>query len=313
MHVTMSCGSKPRGWLYLAIAATAAIWIAGWFAGFHPTVTAAQVQGTKRVLLLTHNLYYTHPYVTALEDVLAEWGRTAGFTVTSLEGYKQTLSCTSQKPCDPSVVDLSMVTRKYLSQFDGIVASTNGELPFSDEAKQALADFVQKDGKGIVFLHNAALTLYTWAPWGKMLGAYMGSTARIFDPSNAAQRPAVMRIEDCNHPATRHLSEHWTLHDEFYQFATTVGELGPTKYPAPIAFSRDNVRVLISFDLERTDFEGVQGWEQGADSPQVWYQNIGKGRTFYSAIGHREDLWRSDTVYRQFVTGAIRWALGLEK
>ena len=29
-------------------------------------------------------------------------------------------------------------------------------------------------------------------------------------------------------------------------------------------------------------------------------------------INH-QDLWRSDPVYRQFITGAIRWVLGLEK
>lgn len=80
-----------------------------------------------------------------------------------------------------------------------------------------------------------------------------------------------------------------------------------------MAFDRHNVHVLVSFDSERTDFTGVKGYEKGGDYPQVWYQTIGQGRTFYSAIGHREDLWRSDATYRQFVTGAIRWVLKLEQ
>lgn len=53
--------------------------------------------------------------------------------------------------------------------------------------------------------------------------------------------------------------------------------------------------------------------QKRGDYPQVWYQTPGKGRTFHTAIGHREDLWRIDATYRQFVTGAIRWAPRLEE
>jgi type 1 glutamine amidotransferase len=278
----------------------------------------AQAPAAKRVLLLTHNTFYNHSNLAAIEAVLPEWGKTAGFTVTSLEGYKQTTTCTTQKPCDPSVVNLSMINAKYLSQFDAIVASTNGELPFTDEGKQALVDFVQ-NGKGIVFLHQSMVTLYTFKPWGEMLGAYMGNGA-LFDGTNASKRLAVMKIEDRNHPATRNLPENWTLHDEFYQFAKKVWDpatpnenRGPTRHPVPMAFARDRVRVLISLDSEKTDFTGVKGWEKGGDYPQAWYQLIGKGRTFYTSIGHRDDLWTSDATYRSHVVGAIRWVLGLEK
>lgn len=268
----------------------------------------------KRVLLLTHNTFYNHSNLQAIEDVLPEWGKFSGFTVTSLQGFKQTAACTTQKPCDPNVADLSMIATKYLSQFDGIVASTNGELPFTDEGKQALVDFVRKSGKGIVFLHQSMVTLYGYKPWGELLGAYAGSGAgMLFDGTNAARRPAVMKVEDRRHPATRHLPEHWTLDDEFYRFASKVGELGPTRHPTPMAFDRRNVHVLVSFDSQRTDFtRAPAGWQQGGDYPQVWSQTIGKGRTFYTAIGHREDLWRSDPIYRQFMVGAIRWALKLE-
>ena len=273
--------------------------------------TALAQPAPKRVLLLTHNTFYNHSNLEAIEDVMPGWGRTAGFAVTSLQGYKQTVACTTQKPCEPNVANLSMVTKKYLAQFDGIVASTNGELPFTDEGKQALVDFVRTDGKGIVFLHQSMVTLFGFKPWGELLGAYGPSV--LFDGTNTAKRPAVMKVEDRNHPATRNLPEHWTLDDEFYQFTKTVGVPGPTKVPAPLAFDRKNVHVLVSFDSERTDFTAApKGWEKGGDYPQVWYQTPGKGRTFYTAIGHREDLWRSDATYRAFVTGAIRWVLRLE-
>src|SRR5262245_13280943 len=117
------------------------------------TGTVASAAAPKKVLLITHSLFYNHSNLETIEDVLPEIGKSAGFAVTSLQGWKQTVSCTTQKPCESNVVDLSMVTPKYLKQFDGIVFSVNGELPFSDETKTALVDFVKKDGKGMVFLH----------------------------------------------------------------------------------------------------------------------------------------------------------------
>jgi uncharacterized protein len=311
VDMIMCSESRSRARRPVALALLAVIQVASGTSTFRSNVALAQTS-SKRVLLLTHNTFYNHSNLGAIEDVLPEWGKGAGFRVTSLQGYKQTVSCTTQKPCDPSIVNLSMVTKKYLAQFDAIVASTNGELPFTAEGKQALVDFVRKDGKGIVFLHQSMVTLYGFKPWGELLGAYMGA-GTLFDGTNTSKRPAVMKIEDRSHPATRNLPEHWTLDDEFYQFAKTVGVPGPTKVPVPLAFDRTKVQVLVSFDSERTDFTGAPtGWEKGGDYPQVWCQNIGSGRTFYTAIGHREDLWREDPAYRQLVTGAIRWVLRLE-
>ena len=275
-----------------------------------PSAAVTQAAAAKRLLLLTHNTFYNHSSLADIERVVPEWGKTAGFSVTSLAGYKQTVRCTIAAPCPPDVVDLSMIDAEYLSQFDGIMASTNGELPFTGEGKQALVDFVN-NGKGIVFIHQSMVTMYTFKPWGEMLGAYMGRDP-LFDGRNANKRPAVMRIEDRDHPATRNLPEGWTLHDEFYQFATTEGVSGPTGHPVPVAFSRDRVKVLISVDSEKTDFSGIAGWKRGGDYPQSWYQHYGKGRTFYTALGHRADLWTGDATYRAHVVGAIRWALGLE-
>lgn len=36
----------------------------------------------------------------------------------------------------------------------------------------------------------------------------------------------------------------------------------------------------------------------------------GNGRVFYTALGHREDVW-NDTRFQQHLLGAIRWAFGL--
>ena len=94
---------------------------------------------------------------------MAELGEQGGFEVTSLSratGRNRTNS-TSPPP--------SMISAAYLSQFDGLLLATNGELPLDDGQRQALVDFV-RNGKGLVAVHNTALTLYTYPPFGEMVG-----------------------------------------------------------------------------------------------------------------------------------------------
>ena len=53
--------------------------------------------------------------------------------------------------------------------------------------------------------------------------------------------------------------------------------------------------------------------KKGGDYPQASSRTFGKGRSFYTALGHREDIWPNDPVVRAHVLGGIRWALGLER
>ncbi|MGE3690703.1 MAG: ThuA domain-containing protein [Novosphingobium sp.] len=303
--------SRLGAWLFLASAAV--------LAASSGSSATADPRPAKRVLLLTHNLFYNHDNLADIESVLPQWGETAGFDVVSLEGYKQTAVCERTRPCSPEVANLSMIDDAYLARFDAIVASTNGELPLTPAGREALVRFVRR-GKGILFLHQSMVTLYGYRPWGELLGAYADVDKQSFDVMNMARRPAVLKRERPDHPAVRMLPAHWTLDDEFASFAAEAWDpthpdrhLGPTKLPVPLAFSRRRVNVVLSFDSERTDFNGApDGWNKGGDYPVAWYQQIGRGRTFYTSLGHRRDLWTSDANFRAHVTGAIRWLLRLE-
>ena len=261
---------------------------------------------TKRVLFLTHAAYsFRHSSLEPAEQAVTELGERGGFEVTALRGYEQ----------EPDELDLSMISAEYLAQFDGLIMMTNGELPLTDSQKAALVDFV-RGGKAFIALHNAPATLFTYRPFGEMVGGYFLGTfsAQARDP-----RPAVLRVEDPNHPATRMLGDRWTVRDEFYQFAPESWDPAkPDENVAngqriPLGFSRDNVHVLLSLDPVRTDMSNRgDGWSRGGDYPQAWYHMFGRGRAIYTSIGHRDELWESDALFRAHVLGAIRWALGLE-
>ena len=60
----------------------------------------------------------------------------------------------------------------------------------------------------------------------------------------------------------------------------------------------------------------------------AWCKNYGKGRAFYTSLGHREDVWDPNwkdgkgerknspevaKAYQQHLLGGIKWVLGLAK
>jgi type 1 glutamine amidotransferase len=68
----------------------------------------------------------------------------------------------------------------------------------------------------------------------------------------------------------------------------------------------------LSIDTRESSIEGFAEVEPGGDYPQSWVQDFGEGRSFYTSLGHRDDIWSNDPVFRAHVVGGIRWALGLE-
>jgi len=272
------------------------------------TTLRGQAPPRKRLLFLTHAALYKHASLGPAEAAVTDYGKTGGFEVTTLEGYKQ----------ESAKLDLSFLTPEYLSQFDGLMLMTNGNLPLTDTQKRAIVDYV-RNGKALVGAHCASLTLYDYPEFGEVLGGYY---RRSIIPTNVVgQKMGVLKVEDPSHPATKMLNGSWTVGEEFYQFGTAVWDASrPTEQISqvgrlhiPMAFSRDRVHVLLSLDTEKTDISGL-GPEivKGGDYPQAWSRTFGKGRSFYTSLGHREDIWSTDATFRAHVTGGIRWALGIE-
>jgi type 1 glutamine amidotransferase len=89
----------------------------------------------------------------------------------------------------------------------------------------------------------------------------------------------------------------WRIADEIYHFREGT-------------FSRDRVHVLLSIDPSAMD-EAARAHhrvEKGKDYPLAWTNAEGKGRIFYTALGHGENVWTNST-FQQHLMGGIAWAL----
>jgi len=184
-----------------------------------------------------------------------------------------------------ATTDCALLNRDGLKQFDAVVFYTTGELPISDEQKAAFLEFI-KSGKGFVGIHSATDTFYKWPEYGELIGGY-------FDQHPWHQEVTV-NVEDAKHPATRHLGKSFTIKDEIYQFKE---------------FSRARVHVLLSLDVGSVDLTRPAVHRTDKDFALAWWRNYGKGRVFYTALGHRAEVWQ-DARFQQLLLGALQWAMG---
>jgi type 1 glutamine amidotransferase len=183
--------------------------------------------------------------------------------------------------------DASTITAGSLEPYAAVVFYTTGELPMNDEQKAALMAWI-RSGKGFVGVHSATDTFYQWPEYGEMIGGYFDE-----HPWNTQ---VTMKVEDHGHASTKHLGRTWTIADEIYQFKN---------------YSRGDKHVLLSLDVASVDLtvKGVKRTD--GDFANAWYKSWGSGRVFYTALGHKPEVWQ-DPAYQQHLAGGITWAMGTQ-
>ena len=160
-------------------------------------------------------------------------------------------------------------------------------MPLEPQQRAELAAFVHDTGKGFVAAHTALTAFDSWPEFGDLLGA------RYDDhPWNVAAGTIIN--EDPSFPATKHLAVVFPFVDEFYQ---------------PKAFSREKLRVLLRLDVSTMPANAGNRRADG-DFPLAWAKTYGKGRVFYSSLGHAAETWDNRDVAQMYFE-AIKWALGL--
>lgn len=219
-----------------------------------------------RVLYVTQSKGFKHAVLPESERVMRELATKHGFSLTvSQEAERH-------------------VTRERLKDFDVLIFFTTGELPFSDEQKAALLDFIRK-GKAFVGVHSATDTFYAWPEYGELIGGRFASHPW-------GEFEATVKVVDKKHPAARHLPETFKLTDEIYVFKE---------------FKPGLVNVVMRLETGGLDMSR-KGLEQvnARDFPLAWWRGYGKGRVFYTALGHRPEVWR-DERFQLMLVGAVGW------
>jgi type 1 glutamine amidotransferase len=180
------------------------------------------------------------------------------------------------------------ITNKNLNYFDAIFFFGVREIDLTDQQKADLLSFVKEDGKGFVAAHTASTAFFSWPEFGEMLGGR-------FDEHPWGITDATVVIEDPAFPAVKHFPASSTVRDEHYQ----------TK-----DFTREKLRVVASLDPKSVDLANPNVHRKDADFPVAWAKNYGKGRVFYSTLGHAPESWDTPLIQTMYFE-AMKWSLGL--
>jgi len=209
--------------------------------------------------------------------------------------------------------DLANFEPEALKQFDAVCfVNTTGEVfnrpvdrqSFSelteDEKKRQIANAERlvknltqyvRDGGGFFGIHAATDTLKQSPAYGEMIGGYFDG-----HPWTAGQTVKV-RIEKPEHPLCRQIfsRDGFSITDEIYQMK------------AP--YARDKVTVLMSVVVEASDKPAKPLTREDKDYPLSWIKAYGKGRVFYSALGHNTAIFANPLVLRHWLAG-LQYVMG---
>ena len=269
------------------------------------TTASAQTQAPKHVLVVTTTTGFRHSSIPTAEKIIGELAQQSGaFTVdyARLENNAPEFKSADGKP-DQAKAEAAIkavlaekMSAAALQKYDAVVfANTTGDLPLPDP--QAFLDWI-KSGKGFVGIHSATDTFHGFKPYLEMLGGEF----KTHGPQVSVD--AINQDQGC--AACRHLPANWTVYDEIYQMKN---------------FDRTKVRGLLTLDKHPNN-------KTPGDYPIAWIKDYGKGRVFYTSLGHREDVWEPNSkaqqgkivnapevalAYQQHLLGGIKWALGLEQ
>ncbi|HYG23762.1 MAG TPA: ThuA domain-containing protein [Verrucomicrobiae bacterium] len=200
--------------------------------------------------------------------------------------------------------DGSLFTPENIATFDAFLFYTSGDLTHQPrdgqgdnyplmtlEGKNALLKAIQ-DGKGFIGVHSAVATFPRSSstsfqdspaidPYHEMLGAQ-------FIGHNREQNGPLILV-DRKFPGMEAVPPDFAAFDE---------------WPAMKNFAQD-LHVIAVLDCR----EMTGNLYQRPNFPVVWARMENKGRVFFTAMGHDEEIWKN-SIFRQMLVGGVQWATG---
>ncbi|MDE2303118.1 MAG: ThuA domain-containing protein [Sphingomonadales bacterium] len=178
-----------------------------------------------------------------------------------------------------------------LRRFDAVIWNNISGDVLTLSERAAFKAWITRGG-AFLGIHGSDGDPVTWWDWytDDLIGARF-----LAHPFPRQFQAARVVIDDPNSPIAAGLPPEFTLTEEWYSFRNDPRAKG--------------AHVIARLDETSYDptFMGKQDLRMGADHPIVWTRCVGRGRMFYSAIGHRPEMYATP-VYRRLLTNAVIWA-----
>jgi type 1 glutamine amidotransferase len=245
---------------------------------------------TKKVLFFTKSSGFQHDVIkrskpdelSFAEKILVDLGKEHGFEVTAT---KDGSIFTPEKLAEFDLI--AFYTTGDLDKHDSkpdVTQSKDGGVPMPPGGPEALLKFVE-DGKGIIGFHCASDTFNHHGdgdkahPYIKMIGGEFDGHGK----QQTAKIRAVKQFAPLKDTADFELTEEW------YRFKNIAPDL----------------HVILVQETEGME----KMYTDRKAYPMTWTRQQGKGRVFYTSMGHREDVWQNP-LFQQVILAGMSWAVG---
>ena len=193
--------------------------------------------------------------------------------------------------------EASIYNPKQLALFDVVIWNNVTGNTLNTNQRLAFKNYLENGG-GFVGFHGSGDSSGSW-DW------YYDEVIR----ARFSHHPMVPQFQvgtlnkECpeNFPTCKELPIRWDQEEEWYVFYES-----PRKKGAHILYTLDETNTVMSGVLEDGTPED-KAFGMPEDHPVVWYNCVGKGKAFYSALGHKGYYYKSPN-YHQLFTEAINWA-----
>lgn len=198
-----------------------------------------------------------------------------------------------------------------LLHYDGKTWPTDKAVRLGERSESSIYQFVA-GGKGIVFYHSSAWVDEDWPDeWRKLMGGY----CTMLDGRRAPADDLIVKTVDSEHPIAKGVKREWmTVAEDLF----TPVHFHPESDVHVIEAVRDDISYYQElFDkglfppkhhpvnIPGGKLENMPGIDQ--DTPVMWTNKYGKGRTFVTTIGHGPGTWERFSFITLFVRG-VEWA-----
>ena len=240
-----------------------------------PAQPQAKPRKARKLLVIDLQVGYPgHPSIPYANYMLEHYGKRTG-------AWEATFSN-----------DLASFQYAKLHQYDAVFLNNTVGMLFPDpEVRASIVRFL-KEGGGLAGYHASTHASIDWPEFTEVIGASSGA-------HREATEKVTVKLDDPASPLNAAFGgQEFESVDEHFRWNN---------------FSRQRVHVLLSIDVPKTDMNQGRGCDicTRADNDYAisWVRSYGKGRVFYSSLGHAPTAFMDMAMVRHMMAG-VQFALG---
>lgn len=265
------------------------------------------ILGIGALSLFIYKVKYGFPvsYETEIPKIDFPANKRAVLLFSKATGFHHTASIEASKPVFAQIakknnwflyetVEGGVFNVEQLAKFQVVIFNNSTGEVINNEQKRALEKYVEAGGS-LIGIHGAGDDSHYWDWYEQNL---LGVKFSHHPISPQFQKTDIFADQQADSLLTTQIPPKWTHTDEWYVFFEN-----PRKKGFQIVYTIDGEAIKPSGNIPL--LVRNKNFGMGKEHPIAWYKSIGKGKTFYTSIGHDERAWQNPH-FVQLIENVIR-------